>query len=181
MLTALLHTHHLAYNALLTFPTHNYPSVLHAATLENHFVCSFWLHKSFLNLSWIRDSKLWFHLNGLYTGSLLVLCGVQFYLYLSFFVDFLATPCMYFVFIKSLKLSYIPYCVWYSGLVGHSHVSVCAWVQTENREYSIIVVLIITNNSLFDCYSFNSWFSADVICEISQATASIYSLCRMGC
>jgi len=29
----------------LSFPTHNYPSVLPAATLENHFVCSFWLHK----------------------------------------------------------------------------------------------------------------------------------------
>ena len=34
----------------LTFPTHNYPSVLPAATLKNHFMCSFWLHKSFLSL-----------------------------------------------------------------------------------------------------------------------------------
>lgn len=89
----------------------------------------------------------------------------------------MATPCKYCVFIKSLKLSYIPCCVWYSSLVGHSHASVCAWVQTENREYSIVVVLIITTNLLFVCYSLNSWFSADIICEISQATASTYSLC----
>jgi len=79
-----------------------------------------------------------------------------------------------------LKLSYIPCCVWYSGLVGHSPASVCAWVPTENCEYSIIIVLIITTNLLFVCYSFNSWFSADIICEISQATASTCSLCRLG-
>ena len=138
-----------------------------------------WQGPTFM-VSWTRDSKLWFHLNDLCTGSLLVLCGVQFYLYFCLlFVEFLATPCKYFVFIKSLKLSYIPCCVWYSGLVGHSHASVCAWVPTENCEYSIIV-LIITTNLLFVCYSFNSRFSVDIICDISQATASTYSLCRLG-
>jgi len=47
----------------------------------------------------------------------------------------------------------------------------------QNREYFIVVVLIITTNLLFVCYSLNSWFSGDIICEISQATASTYSLC----
>lgn len=101
-----------------------------------------------ISKSWTRDSR--FHLNDPCTGSLLVLCGVQFYPYFCLlFVEFLATPCKYCVFIKSLKLSYIPCCVWYSGLVGHSHASVCAWVPTENREYSTVVVLIITTNLLF--------------------------------
>ena len=124
-----------------------------------------------ISKSWTRDSR--FHFNDLCTGSLLVLCGVQFYLYFCL-LFVLATPCKYFVFIKSLKLSYIPCCVWYSGLAEHSHASVCAWVPTENREYSIIVVLIITTNLLFVCHLFKFWFSADFICETSQATASTY-------
>jgi hypothetical protein len=66
------------------------------------------------------------------------------------------------------------------SLVEQSHVSVCTWVPTENREYSNIVALIITTNLLFVCYSFNSWFSADIMCEISKATTSTYSLCRLG-
>jgi hypothetical protein len=66
------------------------------------------------------------------------------------------------------------------SLVEQSHASVCAWVPTEKHEYSIIVALIITTNLLFVCYSFNSWFSADIMCEISKATASTYSLCRLG-
>ena len=64
--------------------------------------------------------------------------------------------------------------------MGHSHASVCARVPTENSEYSIIVVLIITTNLLFVSYSFNSWFSADIICQISQAIASTYSLFRLS-
>jgi hypothetical protein len=124
-----------------------------------------------ISKSWTRDSR--FHFNDLCTGSLLVLCGVQFYPYFCL-LFVLATPCKYFVFIKSLKLSNIPCCVWYSGLAEHSHASVCAWVPTENREYSIIVVLIITTNLLFVCHLFKFWFSADLICETSQATASTY-------
>jgi hypothetical protein len=69
----------------LTFPTHNYRSVLPAATLENHFVQL--LTSQVISKSWTRDSR--FHCNDLCTGSLLVLCGVQFYPYFCLlFVQF---------------------------------------------------------------------------------------------
>jgi hypothetical protein len=88
------------------------------------------------------------------------------------------------VFIKCLEPSCVSCCVWCSGLVEHCHASVCvihAWVPTKNSEYSIIVVLIqITTKLLFVCYSFNSWFSADIISEPSPASTSMYSWFRLG-
>lgn len=86
----------------LTFPTHKYPSYLRKS------LCVQLLTSQVISKSWTGDSRL--HFNDLCTGSLLMLCGVQFYLYFCLlFVEFLATPCKYFVFIKSLKLSYISY------------------------------------------------------------------------
>ena len=50
----------------LTFPTHNYPSIL-PAILENHFMCSLWLHKLFLSLGLgILGSTLMICVPGLY-------------------------------------------------------------------------------------------------------------------
>lgn len=59
----------------LTFTTHNYPSVLSAATLENLLYVQL-LTSQVISKSWTRDCM--FNLNDLHTGSLLVLCGVQF-------------------------------------------------------------------------------------------------------
>ena len=59
----------------LTFPTHNYPSVLPAATLKKSLYVQL-LTSQVISKSWTRDCR--FHLNDLCTGSLLVLCGVQF-------------------------------------------------------------------------------------------------------
>lgn len=90
------------------------------------------------------------------------------------FVQFVATPCKYFVFIKCLEPSHIPRCEWRSGPVEHCHASVCVlWVFDYccfDSYYNKFVV----------CYSVNSWFSTDIICEISQTSTSTYSLFRLG-
>jgi hypothetical protein len=86
----------------------------------------------------------------------------------------------YFVFIKSLKPSYIPCCVRCSGLAGHSLAFVCARKHAEKRWAFNYCCFDYYNKFFVVCYSFNSWFSADIICEISHANASTYSLFRMG-